>query len=141
MRISGVTFAVRKTHRTRNTIIAIVVILLLAILAVVVISAYQGWSILHPEKKDIEAFSSNIVPEYRDISFKGADKNIILNGWFFQSGSSDKTVIMAHSYGSNRLEFGMQTLDIIKDFLNKGYNVFTFDLRYSGKSGGKFTSF
>ena len=141
MRISGITFAVRKTHRTRNVILTIVVILLLAILAVVVVSAYQGWNILHPPKKDTDAFSSNIVPEYRDISFKGTDKDLLLNGWFFQSGSSDKTVIMAHSYGGNRLEFGMQTLDIIKDFLTKGYNVFTFDFRYSGRSGGKFSSF
>ena len=137
MRISGVTFAARKTHKTRNTILTIVILLLLAILAVVAISAYQGYSLLHPEKKDIETFSSNIVPEYRDISFKGIDKKIVLQGWLFQTKNSDRTVIIAHSYRKNRLEFGIQTIDMIKFFMNKGYNVFTFDFRNSGKSGGE----
>lgn len=141
MRISGVTFAVRKTHKARNTILTIIILLLLSILAVVIISAYQGWNMLHPAKKDLTAFSSNIVPEYRDISFKGIDKKVVLQGWLFQSKNSEKSIIISHSYGSNRLEFGIQTIDMIKCFLNKGYNVFTFDFRNSGKSGGESTTF
>lgn len=137
MRISGVTFAVRKTHRARNTILTIVIILLLAVLAVVAISAYQGYSLLHPEKKGIEAFSSNIVPEYRDISFKSIDKKVVLQGWLFPAKNSDKTVIIAHSYGRNRLEFGIQTIDMIKFLMDKGYNIFTFDFRNSGTSSGE----
>lgn len=140
MRISGVTFAVRKTHKARNTILTIIILILLAVLAVVAISAYQGYSLLHPEKKDIEAFSSNIVPEYRDISFKGIDKKVVLQGWLFQTKNSGRTVIMAHSYGKNRLQFDIQTVDMIKFLMNKGYNVFTFDFRNSGKSGGETTT-
>jgi dipeptidyl aminopeptidase/acylaminoacyl peptidase len=97
--------------------------------------------LLHPEKKPIDTFSSNIVPEYRDISFKGTDKNILLKGWLFPSKNSDRTVILAHSYGNKRLEFGIKTVDLIKEFLNRGYNVFTFDMRNSGESGGKDTTF
>lgn len=140
MRISGVTFATRKTHKARNVIVTITILLLLAILATVAISAYNGWELLHPIKKDIEAFSANIVPEYRDISFKGKDNNVILSGWHFQAKNKEKTVILAHSYGNNRLQFGLQTVDMIKAFLDKGYNVFAFDFRNSGKSGGKLTS-
>jgi dipeptidyl aminopeptidase/acylaminoacyl peptidase len=136
MRISGVTFAARRTHRARNTVLTVVILLLLAVLAVIIISAYQGWSLLHPEKKDIDAFSSNIVPEYRDISFKDSDGKLILQGWLFPVKNSGRAVIMAHSYGKNRLEFGIQTIDLVKFFMNKGYNVFTFDFRNSGKSGG-----
>ena len=106
MRISGVTYSARKTHKARNTILAAIILLLLIVLTVVIISAYSGWKLLHPAKINIEAFSSNIVPEYRDISFRGTDKNILLKGWFFQLISSDKTVVLAHSYGKNRLEVG-----------------------------------
>lgn len=141
MRISGVTFAVRKSHKTRNIILTVIILILLAILAVVLISGYQSWTLLHPEKKPIDTFSSNIVPEYRDISFKSIDKSIILKGWLFQAKSSDRAVIFVHSYGNNRLQFGIKTVDLIKEFLNKGYNVFTFDLRNSGESGGKDTTF
>ncbi len=140
MRISGVTYSARKTHKARNTILAAIILLLLIVLTVVIISAYSGWKLLHPAKINIEAFSSNIVPEYRDISFRGTDKNILLKGWFFQLKSSDKTVVLAHSYGKNRLEFGDKSINMIKSFLDKGYNVFTFDFRNSGQSNGKYTT-
>ncbi len=141
MRISGVTYAVRKTHKTRNIILTVIILLLLSVLAIVIVSGYKSWVLLHPEKKPIDTFSSNIVPEYKVVSFKGDDKSIILKGWLFQTKNSDRAVIFVHSYGNNRLQFGLETVDLIKEFLNKGFNVFTFDLRNSGESGGKDTTF
>lgn len=141
MRISGVTYTARKTHKARNITLTIIILLLLSILTVIVLSGYMSWKLLHPEKKPIDTFSSNIVPEYRNISFKSTDTSIILRGWLFQAKNSDKAVILVHSYGNNRLQFGIKTVDMIKEFLNKGYNVFTFDLRNSGESGGKDTTF
>jgi len=141
MRLSGVTYAVRKTHRTRYIVLAVTLLLLAVIMTVIILSVYKGWHLLHPDKRPIEAFSSNIVPEYRDISFKGSDSTIVLRGWLFQVKNSDKAVILVHSYGSNRLQFGMDTVDLIKEFMSKGYNVFTFDLRNSGESGGKDCTF
>lgn len=142
MRISGVTYAVRKTHRTRKIILTVIVLLLLAVLAVVIFSGYKSWGLLHPDKKPLDTFTSNIVPEYKDIpSFGGVDKTIILKGWLFQAKNSDRAVVLVHSYGSNRLQFGVETVDLIKEFLKKGYTVFTFDLRNSGESGGKDSTF
>lgn len=140
MRISGVTYTVRKTHKARNTMIIVLLLIFLAIITILAISAYSSWKLLHPEKKEIEAFSENIVPEYRDINFTGQDKGIVLNGWYFEAKGSDKTIVLAHSYGRNRLQFEKKTIEMIKEFLNKGYNVFTFDFRNSGKSGGKLAS-
>ena len=141
MRISGVTYAVRKTHKTRNIILTVTILLFLVIFAVAAVSVSRSWALLHPEKKPIDTFSSNIAPEYRDISFKGTDRTIVLKGWLFQAKNSDRAVILVHSYGGNRLQFGIKTVDLIKEFLNKGYNVFAFDLRNSGESGGKDTTF
>jgi len=141
MRISGITYAVRKTHRTGKVVLAFIVLLFLAIIATVVLSGYKSWHLLHPDKKPLDTFSSNIVPEYRDISFKGTDSSIVLKGWLFQAKNSEKAVIMVHSYGNNRLQFGIETVDMIKEFLNKGYSVFAFDLRNSGESGGKDCTF
>ncbi len=140
MRISGVTYAVRKTHTARNVTLTIVILLFISILAVIVLSGYKSWALLHPEKKPLDTFSSNIVPEFRNISFKSTDPSIILKGWLFQAKNSDKAVILVHSYGNNRLQFGLKTVDMIKDFLGKGYSVFAFDLRNSGDSGGKDSS-
>jgi dipeptidyl aminopeptidase/acylaminoacyl peptidase len=141
MRITGVTYAVRKTHRTRYVVLTVALLLLAAIISVIILSTYKSWQLLHPEKKPVEAFSSNIVPEYRDISFKGADSSIVLKGWLFQVKNSSRAVILVHSYGSNRLQFGVDTVDLIKEFMNRGYNVFTFDLRNSGESDGQECTF
>lgn len=140
MRISGITYVPRKTHRIRNSIAALLVFFLICAAVIVLISAYTGWKLIHPQKEGIEPFSSNIVPEYRDISFNSINDNTVLNGWFFEAKGSTKTVILAHGYAKNRLQFQEQTLDIIKGFLSAGYNVLAFDFRNSGKSGGKMTT-
>jgi len=140
MRISGITYVSRKTHKLRTFFIVIVLLALLASIIISAISAYIAWNILHPEKEAIKPFSSNIVPDYSNISISVGNNDITLSGWFFKKLDSDRTVILAHDYGKNRLQFEESTMNIVKGFLNNGYNVLTFDFRNSGKSGGSLTS-
>lgn len=140
VRLSGVTYVARKTNKTRYVIASIAGILFLILAALIIISAYNGWQLLHPQKKDLEAFSSNIVPEYTNVAFSTTDKSVQLSGWYFKTKSSDRTIIFVHSYGSNRMQFGKETIVLIKELLTKGYNVLTFDLRNSGRSGGNIST-
>lgn len=140
MRITGITYVPRKTHRMRKFFTILFILILLAVLAIIALSGYFGWKLIHPEKVGIEPFSANIVPEYRSVDFSARDETLILNGWFFEVKGSDKTVILAHSHGKNRLQFGESTVDIIKGLVSKGYNVLAFDLRNSGKSEGKLST-
>jgi dipeptidyl aminopeptidase/acylaminoacyl peptidase len=141
VRITGVTYAVKKVRRTKLIVLSFLLLIIISLIAVVSLSGYKSWGLLHPDKKPVDAFSSNIVPEYRDITFRGVDSTILLKGWLFEKKNSDRTIILVHSYGSNRLEFGVETVDMIKDFMNNGYNVLTFDLRNSGESGGNNCTF
>lgn len=141
MKISGIHYVSRRTHGFRRFLIALIFLLFLIILMVAFVSAYIGWNLIRPEKVSIEPFSSNIVLEYRDVSFNSKNKDVVLNGWFFEAKGNVRTVILAHEYGKNRLQFGDKTLDIIKNFISKGYNVLAFDFRNSGKSGGTISSF
>lgn len=140
MRITGITYVPRKTHKVRNTFLVLLFLIIIALAAISIISGYVGWNLLHPEKISLEPFSSNIMPEYRDVNFNSGDQSTTLSGWFFENRSSDKAVILVHDYGMSRLQFNTQTLDMIKSFISKGYNVLSFDLRNSGKSGGKATT-
>lgn len=141
MRISGITYVQRESHITRNVIVVISVLLLLSAVTISVITGIKGYKITHPKKIDIPTFSSNIAPDYKNVSFFDINKSIALKGWLFDVKSSDKTIILAHSYGKNRLQFDMKTLDMIKGFLDKNYNVLAFDFRNSGQSGGSITSY
>ncbi|OPZ89975.1 MAG: Alpha/beta hydrolase family protein [Firmicutes bacterium ADurb.Bin419] len=140
MRISGVSYAHRKTHRTRTIIMSILVLLLIAAIALMGVSTYTGWSLTHPKRKAIPVFSSNIVPENRNITFKDIKDEITLKGWFFEVKGSNKTLILAHGYRQNRLQYGENTLPLIKSLLNQGYNVLTFDFRNCGESEGNLTT-
>jgi len=140
MRISGITYAPRKTHKVRNTTVLIILLILILAIAVVVISGIVGWSLVHPKHKSLETFSANIGPEYREVEFKDIKNAVKLKGWFFEKKGSTKTVILAHGYKQNRLQFSEKTLDMIKAFLGKEYNVLTFDFRNCGQSEGDTTT-
>ncbi len=89
-----------------------------------------------------EGFPANILPTYSNASFTSLDGLTKLEGWFFRTAEApESTVIMVHGYGRNRLQFGSDTVRIYDFFLEEGYNVLSFDLRHSGGSGGKISTF
>ena len=69
---------------------------------------------------------------YKEIPYKSG--KIQLYGWFIENKDAEKTMIISHGRGVNRLA-AMQYLQIFKDTsLDKEYNFFIPDLRNSGKS-------
>lgn len=141
MNISGITYANKRNVKFGRTImLTIIILILLALVAIFGISAYVGWSLIHPEKRSLPKFSTNIVIEYDDVQFKDISKTISLKGWYFKAKGSDKTIIMAHGYKNNRLQFDEKTLEMISGLQSKGFNVLTFDFRNSGLSGGDKTT-
>lgn len=114
--------------------------MILSALIVSIISIKTAWTLSRPERSELPVFSANIVPEYDSISFRDINDEVTLKGWFFSTPNSNKTIILAHGYGSNRLPFREDTIELIKSFLNEGYNLLTFDFRNSGESEGDVTS-
>ena len=69
---------------------------------------------------------------YKEIPYKSG--KIQLYGWFIENKDAEKTMIISHGRGVNRLA-AMQYLQIFKDTsLDKEYSFFIPDLRNSGKS-------
>jgi uncharacterized protein len=63
---------------------------------------------------------------------------IILKSWFIKpANKTDKTIILAHGWGTNKSDILGSTI-----FLSKrgGYNLLYFDFRNHGQSGGSLTS-
>jgi fermentation-respiration switch protein FrsA (DUF1100 family) len=139
MKISGITYVSRKTHTGRKVFIILLVLILLVVIATMVYSTIIGWNLTHPAKRALTtpAFASGNAPHYQDVAFKDKSKSVTLSGWYFRAKNSVKTIILAHGYGMNRQQFGQQ---MITGFINKGFNVLTFDFRNSGESGGSITS-
>lgn len=90
----------------------------------------------------LDNFPNNILPAFRNAYFTSLDGLTDLNGWYFASSKEPvTTVIMVHGSGSNRLQYGTDTVDIYDFFLGQGMNVLSFDLRHSGESSGKISAY
>ncbi|NMB34649.1 MAG: alpha/beta hydrolase [Clostridium sp.] len=140
MRITSLSRIQRKSHAPRNIVFIAFMLAFILALTITIISVHAAWKLIHPDRLDIPGFSANIVPKYSNVSFKDIQDELILRGWYFDVIGSSKTLIIAHDYASNRLPYGEETIHIIKEFLDEGYNVLTFDFRNSGESDGGTTT-
>lgn len=102
------------------------------------ISTYTGWKLVHPLKAVLSIQPVDL--PHKNVTFTDVNNSITLKGWLFSSSSRQTTVIMAHGYNKNRLQFGEKTFDLVKEIYSKGYNVLLFDFRNSGESDTAVTS-
>lgn len=114
-------------------VLSVVAILIISFIALTVFSSNRLMNIKGYEVSNVP---SNILPSYSTTSFQSADGQTSLQGWFFKTKNPISTIIVVHDAGSNRLPFGVEMIDMIEGWLENGYNVFMFDQRNSGTSGG-----
>lgn len=131
----------KKTPKKRRSPFAVRFALVLSIMATVVIvvitlTVLSSNHLLNIEKNVLSNVPSNILPSYSTTSFESLDGQTSLQGWFFKTKNPISTIIVNHDTGSNRLPFGVEMIDMIETWLDNGYNVFLYDQRNSGTSGG-----
>ena len=140
MKSSGfVTFG-GSTIRRRNPfimrlalVLSIIAVLIISFIALTIFSANR---LMNIKAYEVSNVPSNILPSYSTTSFQSADGQTALQGWFFKTKNPISTIIVVHDAGSNRLPFGVEMIDMLEGWLENGYNVFMFDQRNSGTSGG-----
>lgn len=109
--------------------------LILFILFIIIFSILGFYLAIRPFR-----IISAITPEsfnlnYENITFRTED-NITLNGWFIQNNNPHaKTIILLHGYPADKGNVLPAML-----FLHKKYNLFLFDFRYFGNSGGHYST-
>lgn len=106
------------------------------IIAFIALTVFSSNRLMNLKKNVVTNVPSNILPSYSTTSFESADGQTSLQGWFFKTKNPISTIIVVHDAGSNRLPFGVEMIDMIEGWLENGYNVFLFDQRNSGTSGG-----
>lgn len=98
---------------------------------------YSSGLVMKLSRCPLHAIPSTFGLPYEAVTFSTED-GVSLEGWFIPSTvPSDTTLIVCHGYGANRSDVLPST-----HFLNKrgGYNLFYFDFRNHGESGGNATS-
>ena len=119
---------------------------LVALLAVVVVvAAIFGAAFLMAEqltrtrRRRVRGTPADAGLRAEEIQFLSAD-DLILRGWFVASPGARATVILVHGDGEHRASGRYGLLDLLGDYVARGFNVFSFDLRGHGESAGSRSS-
>ncbi len=107
--------------------------------ATTVLAYFKSYSIIRPahRRTPVTIHPDQFKLAHETIDFPTAD-GLTLRGWFIPAtgGETGKTIILCHGMGVNRG-------DLLRDtwFLaERGFNLFYFDFRASGESGGVLSS-
>jgi uncharacterized protein len=73
---------------------------------------------------------------YEDVSFKTRSGDLTLRGWFLP-GKNDQVIAFVHGGFQNRIDNNVDTGDLARTLVEKGYNILLFDLRGRGESEGQ----
>jgi pimeloyl-ACP methyl ester carboxylesterase len=137
----------RTTRLPRRTHLSLRRVLLTAVafLAMLVIAIYAGISAVvadnfsRPERHPVTNTPAAYGLAYEPVEFMSAVDNIRLEGWYI-GGQGSKVILMLHGRNGNRSS-GDSALPLAQAFVKHGYDVFMFDFRAHGESGGTHASF
>ncbi len=126
----------KKKHRLLTLLAVLIIAAIIAFIALGIASFVRAEKMLNLSPTPLEPFATNIIGKHQNISFKSADDQIKLNGWWLshQGAAASGTIVMVHDRGKNRLQFDLDTAQLYKFLTAEGYNVLSFDQRGAGES-------
>lgn len=93
-------------------------------------SLYTFFLYTHPKKYVTPVTPHDLHLEFEEVSFYTKD-NVALSGWFIPNKNSDAAIIVCHGYPADKGD-----VLPLASFLSDDYNLFFFDFRGMGRSGG-----
>ena len=106
--------------------------LLVLFLGVGSIVAYQIYGVAHPPRLRDAIHPSDLLLRSDDIPFQSTD-GVPLSGWLIHGERDAPVLILCHDLGESKSVF----LNSVVPLQRMGYNLFLFDFRGHGGSGGK----
>lgn len=88
------------------------------------------------KRRRVEGTPGEYGLRYEDVQFRAADR-VILRGWYMDSPGARATVLLIHGSETTRADDEHGLLRLQYDYVRRGYNVFSFDLRGRGESSGR----
>jgi fermentation-respiration switch protein FrsA (DUF1100 family) len=95
----------------------------------------QSFLLAHPRRAAAELTAQQAGKPVERVTFRATD-GVELVGWFVPGDGSGATIAVSHGSGSN----GPAAYPQVAFLNDAGYNVFVFDHRAHGQSGGKMTT-
>ena len=135
-RVSDMRPKVRSGVKARRRVLPYAIVGVVVFLALVYagICIYTANKLSHPNRQVVGSCT-----EYgltcEDVAFNTTVDNVPLKGWFIDAPGT-KAILMLHGRNGVRGDKSIGMMDITKGLFAHGYDVFTFDFRAHGASGG-----
>lgn len=124
--------------RLHRIVLVVLVLILAVIAAIAAVSGYVGWTLTHPDRKELTGSPLDVGLTYQNVAFASRGDHLQIQGWLMPAEPNLGTVIFAHGFRANRMQDPIPVLCRI--LADRGYNVLMFDFRNSGLSEGELTS-
>jgi pimeloyl-ACP methyl ester carboxylesterase len=108
----------------------------IVILVYVILSTLAAYVLVRIPRLPLRDNPSSIGLEYEDVSFPSRKDNLTLKGWYMP-GTKAFTIIVITGMRQNRVDYRINSLNMAKGFVDKGFSVFLFDQRGRGESEGQ----
>ena len=102
---------------------------------VIIYPFYHAYLLTHPYRQLMELTEAQTGTPVERVTFRATD-GVELVGWFVPNPVSQATIIASHGLGAN----GPGMWEEVRFLHDAGFNLFLFDHRGHGQSGGKFTT-
>lgn len=97
---------------------------------IIIFPLYTFYIYTHPKKYITPVTPEHLGLEFSEVSFQAED-GLSLSGWMIPNKNSDSIIIVCHGYPADKGD-----LLELASFLKDDYNLFFFDFRGLGQSGG-----
>ena len=111
-------------------------IVLIAVLGYVGSAVFLADLYTRSKRHRVQGTPTDLGLRFQDVQFLTADR-LTLNGWFLESPGARATVLIVHDRAGTRADANQGLLHLQVDYVRRGFNVFSFDLRGRGESAGR----
>jgi fermentation-respiration switch protein FrsA (DUF1100 family) len=112
----------------------------LLMLVYVALSVALATVLVYAPPKPITKTPATLGLDYRDVAFAAHEDGLQLRGWLIPGVlpggrlTVDRTLIVVHGHGQNRVDTGAGVLELSADLARHGFAVLAFDMRGCGES-------
>lgn len=107
----------------------------LGVFGFAIASLYCADLFTRPKRSRVQGTPAEHDLRYDEVQFRSPDL-VVLRGWFLESPGARATVLVVHDARGTRADPEIGLLDLQRSYVRSGFNVFAFDLRGRGESGG-----
>ncbi|MFA5629616.1 MAG: alpha/beta hydrolase [Dehalococcoidales bacterium] len=108
----------------------------IVVLIYVILSTLAAYVLVRIPRLPVKDNPSKIGLEYEDVSFPSRKDNLTLKGWYMP-GKKAFTIVLITGMRQNRVDYRINSLNMAKGFVERGFNVLFFDQRGRGESEGQ----